>query len=288
MLLMKRIALALPLTMSLLLPPALASAQEQVPDSSGHHPFLSDRFHIDLGMFAPNKDINIRVDGSVPGEDIDLQDEVGASESESTFAIDFRWQFGRKWNFQAQAWSVDSAGRWELGEDLEWNDIVFKGQSFAEAGVDFDIVRAFLGRRIWQAPGQEFGLGIGLHWLEIGAFIAGQAFVESGDQTGETEFRRESVSAEAPLPNIGGWYMYSWSPRWVFQARTDWLSASIGDYSGGLLNVSGGVNYQPFEHVGFGLAYNYFRVDVDVEKSDWRGRIKTAQNGPFLSVNFTW
>jgi hypothetical protein len=46
--------------------------------------------------------------------------------------------------------------------------------------------------------------------------------------------------------------------------------------------------YQPFEHVGFGLAYDYFRVDMDVDKSDWRGRLKTAQNGPFLSVNFSW
>lgn len=29
-------------------------------------------------------------------------------------------------------------------------------------------------------------------------------------------------------------------------------------------------------------------ADVDVDKSDWRGRVKSSQNGPFLSVSFSW
>lgn len=271
-----------------LAPHAAAQTTDEGGGANAFHPYLSDRFHIELGLFIPDKDINLRVDGSLPGENIDFEDQVGASESENTGAVDFRWQFGKKWNFAAQAWRVNSGGRWELDENLEWEDIVLKEGTFAEVGLDLDVVRAFFGRRVWQRPGQEFGLGLGLHWLELGAFIQGQALLNVGGSDGETEFRRESVSAGAPLPNIGAWYMVSWSPRWVFQARTDWFSASIDEYAGSLTNVSAGVNYQPFEHVGFGLAYNYFRIDVDVDKTDWRGRVKSAQNGPFLSMTFSW
>jgi hypothetical protein len=143
----------------------------------------------------------------------------------------------------------------------------------------------FFGRDFYKRPGHEFGAGIGLHWLEIEGFIAGQVII---DELLDTEFRRSSVSAEAPLPNIGAWYHYSWSPRWALTTRLDWLSASVGDYSGGLINAQAGVHYRLFKNFSAGLAWNFFRIDVDVEESDWNGRIESRQSGPFLSLEASW
>ena len=101
-------------------------------------------------------------------------------------------------------------------------------------------------------------------------------------------FHRASASAAFPLPNIGAWYMYSWSPKWMMQVRADWLSATIGDYSGNLWDGQVGINYQPFKNIGFGLYYKAFLLDVDVEKSDWRGKAELNQNGPLLTLTASW
>ena len=82
--------------------------------------------------------------------------------------------------------------------------------------------------------------------------------------------------------------MYSWSPKWVASAHVDWLSVSIGDYSGGLWSASAGINFQAFKNVGFGLSYNNFVLDVDVDKSDWHGKVETRQRGPRLMVTAVW
>jgi hypothetical protein len=42
------------------------------------------------------------------------------------------------------------------------------------------------------------------------------------------------------------------------------------------------------EHVGFGLSYQYFEIDIDVEKSDWLGNVQLTQDDPFLSLNINW
>ena len=82
--------------------------------------------------------------------------------------------------------------------------------------------------------------------------------------------------------------MYSWSPNRMASASLDWLSVSIGDYSGHLLNAQVGVNYQISETFGLGLSYSAFDLDIDVNKSDWRGAIETSQSGPLVLLTASW
>ena len=111
----------------------------------------------------------------------------------------------------------------------------------------------------------DFGVGAGFHWLEISAFIRGDILVSGAPN----EFRRESVRAEFPLPNVGVWYRYSLSPKWAFRSRFDYLSVEIGDYNGSLVNASLGLNYRMFENFGFGLSYNIFELDLGITRNDW-------------------
>ena len=216
------------------------------------HPFLSDRFNITAGVFFPHKSFKIRVDGRDPEEEIDFEEALGLDDDEVVGSLTFRWRFGktRKWSLWGQYWGVsDSAGA-VLTEDIEWEDVVFQEGTFARGGVEQEIVRIFIGREFFTTqPNHEFGLGVGVHWMSLDAFIEGQVLTSEGDLV----FRRESVSEDFPLPNIGAWYGYSWGPNWLFQARLDWLSASAGDYDGGLWNGQAGIHWQAFEHIGFGF-----------------------------------
>lgn len=253
-------------------------------DDDSYHPYLSDRFNLGIGYFYPRKSLTLRVDGATTDNDIDFDETLSLDESEGTGNLTFRWRFGDKWSLWGQYWQVSSSDTAVLKEDVEWEDVVFQEGTFARGGFDVDIARIFFGREFLERPGHELGLGIGLHWMQFGAFLEGQILTDMGD----TDFYRGDVDADIPLPNIGGWYMWSWSPKWVFLARIDWLSASIGDYSGGLWNANAGVNWQFSKHVGVGLSYQAFNLNVDVDKTDWRGKVEADQSGPMLSLTATW
>jgi hypothetical protein len=249
------------------------------------HPWLEDDFIVSLGAFLPNKEFKIRVDGAVPGRDIDFDQSVAVTDDDTTGALVFRWNFGEKWSLAGQYYATDDSAQAVLTEDVAWGDSVLKAGSNVGAGVEIDLARVFFGRTFFTtAKHHEFGMGAGLHWLQIGAFLEGEVFVN--DQS--SGFQRETVSADLPLPNIGAWYWYSLSPRWLLTGRADWFSASIGDYSGSLWNAGLGVNFQAWEHVGFGLAWQLFKVDVDIDKSDWHGNAELTYDGPFLSVDVSW
>ena len=259
-----------------------AIAQE-VDNSARYHPFLTDKFHLGIGGFWPTKSVDIRVDGSVPGEEIDLDEDLGYDESDSTTSVNFRWRYSKSWSFWGQYWSVDSQGSGLLKEDIEWEDVIFKEGTLANSELDFSVLRLFLGRAFKLGANQEFGVGAGIHAIKLDGYIEGQIITGM-----TTTFHRETVKTTIPLPNIGGWYMYSWSPKWIVEARVDWLSASIGDYSGGLFHAQGGINYQFSKTFGIGLSYSNFTLDLDVDSNDWHGSVETRQNGPRLELTASW
>lgn len=270
------------LSLLLLVVSGVALAQESQP----RHPLLENRFNASLGAFVMDKSLKVSVDGreSVSGDDIDFGDQWKLGSSSTRFAGEFTWRFGEKWSLGAQYFDSSDSGRATLTEDIGWGDYVLKEGSNVGAGLSLKVARFFLGRKFSEGPSHEFGAGLGFHWMEIGAFVDGELFIND-ESTG---VRKESVSASAPLPNLGVWYDYAFSPRWLGSARLDWLDVSFDEYSGQLLNGSVSVNYMPFERIGFSLAYQYFGLDVDVDKGSWKGGVDISYNGPFISVTATW
>lgn len=279
MTILKRIVLS---SFFLMADPNVLHAQNQ----AELHPYLTQKFFVDMGVFFPERSLRIEVDGTLSGDHdpIDFQQEFGLAETDEIFSLNFGWRFGKKWELMAQYFAASASVRAVLDEDIEWNDIVFEVGTGVAVGEEFSLVRLFFARRFNTAEHHNLGIGAGLHWLEIAAFIEGT--VVGG--IGGGAFRRESVRAGVPLPNIGIWYTRSLSPKWAIRTRLDWFSASIGDYGGQIINASAGLNYQLFEHFGLGLNYNFFELSVNVDKSDWRGEVTTRYDGLFANFSFYW
>ena len=260
--------------------PVMASAQT----SGDQHPMLTEAFSLQVGGFLPSKRVDFRVGGVSPGEDIDFDNNVAIANTDTTGSGVFRWRFGDKWSVWGQYWKSNESNTATLQEDVIWDDTTFEVGTNVGAGFDLSVARLFFGRIFSSGQQHEFGMGLGLHWLKFGAFIEGEAII-NGESAG---FRRESVDANAPLPNIGAWYWYAITPRWLVTTRLDWLGATIGEYSGSLWNANAGINFQAWQNVGFGLSYQYFRINLDVDKPDWNGGADLTYRGPFISLNVNW
>ena len=264
-------------------PPVHADTSSPV---SGRHAILENPWFVSMGAFIIDKQLQIRVNGSttIIDDKIDFGEQWRFDNNETSFAGELRWRFGEKWSVSAQYFGTRDASRAILDEDVEWGDYTFKVGTNVGAGIGFDIARVFFGRTFSEGQNYEFGAGLGFHWMEIEAWIDGEAFIN--DQS--TGIRRESVDAAAPLPNLGAWYRYAFSSKWLATARIDWLDVDFDEYGGQLLNSSLAINYMLGDHLGVTLAYQYFGLDVDVDASSWRGSIDLSSQGPFLSLTATW
>ncbi len=259
--------------------PQLTDAAE----SEDLHPYLERGFSLDLGVFFPDRELDLRVNGSLVGDndEIDFDQRRRVKRGDEIFSAEVSWRFRGRWSVVGQYFKSEDSNRAVLGEDIEWGDVVFGAGSNAAVGTNFSLTRIFFGRQLNTGKSHDVGIGGGLHLFDIGAFIEGTILIN-----GTPSSARRSVSSDALLPNISAWYKYSISPRWALRARFDLLSADVGDYDGLLLNVALGVNFRAFEHVGFGLNYNYFELDVGIDKSDWRGDFETIYDGVYVNASF--
>jgi hypothetical protein len=253
---------------------------------SGIHPFLSSKFNLSIGGFLPRKDIKLSARGTFEDDEflIDFDETFEGGETEEVFALYFLWRFGKKWLLSAELYSTDFREGAVLEEDKEWNDVLFPAGSFARAGFSTDLYRVVFGRHFYTSERGEFGVGIGIHWLKLAAFMEGEAIID--DST--SGFRRESVGANAPLPNLSFWYVHAFNSRWAAFTRLDIFSASVKEYSGGLWNTVVGVEYQVSRKFGVSLSYKNFVLDLDVDKRGWYGQLEYTQTGPFMAVTATW
>ncbi len=245
---------------------------------------LTAKYHAAVGAYFGSGDFKISVDGTTEGTGIDFNRSLDADESSASPFGSLRWRFGEKWSLGMQAFQLEVSGGRVLQQDVQFGDVTFRQGSRVDAGLDTSVIRAFVGRTFSTGPQYEFGAGVGLHWMQLDAFLSGEIFVN--DQS--SGISRENVSADLPLPNIGAWYWYAPSNRWLFTSRLDWLSASVGDYSGSLWNVGLGVQYQMTKHFGIGAEYEYFDLDGDVDDSNWTGSANISTTGPSLFLTATW
>jgi hypothetical protein len=253
----------------------VANAEEEV------HPFITDKFSVQMGLFMPSKNLKLSVDGAVAGvnQEFDWEAATGFEDDDEVFMLEGKWRFGEKWSFRAQYYETNKSSRAVLEEDVYWrNNIILAGSSVT-AGTEFSLVRTFFGRSFDNRANVDTGIGLGLHWLEIGAFI-------NPDVNTIGDLSAAKVSG--PLPNFGAWYYYSPSPKWFLGGRLDWLDAKIDKYDGGITNVSAGVNYQLFQHVGIGVKYQLFRLNVNIDEDKWNGSVKLDYKGPFIYLSGSW
>ena len=259
-------------------------AQDQ---DSDFHPALSDNFVLGVGAFRSDNAFKISASvGEEISNEIDFGDSVGVDETSTLFNAQLRWKFGkkRKWSLWGQYFENDAKGDATLTEDVQWEGLIFREGTFVEGGVNIAIARLFLGYSIVKRPQHDFGVGAGIHNLDLSAFIGGE--VKINDET--TGYQRAEVGASQPLPNIGTWYNFSPAKRWLLHGRVDWISANVDVYDGTMWNFNAGVNFQAWKHIGFDLSYQYFDIELSVDDGDWIGRAKMSYSGPVVSMTVNW
>ena len=252
------------------------------------HNAIDSKYFVSLTDFFASRVFEAKANGSVtpavPVQYVDFESDLNLADSPEMFVAEFRWQFGQKWNLGLQYFSSTRSGRKVLEETIEWNDLVYEVGVDVFAKTEIDITRIVLSRIFIQSDGHDLRLAAGLHWLDVGAELRGEATLDDDS----TAFTTSRNSVSLPIPNIGAAYQYSPSAKWLFGLRADWFSATVGDYSGGIWNVMANANYQIGEKFGLGVGYQFFQLDGALKEEKWRGDLRVQFDGPFIQITGFW
>lgn len=264
----------------------LCAGATRAQETRNVHPLLTTEWWVDVGAYYPERKFTLSADGAITGgnEDYEFDQQLGVRDRDPLFEAQIGWQFGEKWGVAAQFFETSRRASATLEEDIEWEDVVYEVGADISAGTDLSVTRIVFSRKFIDNGPHDLRLAAGLHLLDLGAFIAGQARIEDMS----TEYRRSSNSVSAPLPNIGAWYRYSPSNKWLFSVRADWLEATVDDTSGSITNLAAGFNYSLFDNFGVGLGYQRFGIDIEIKEKNWRGTADVTFSGPYLFLTGYW
>lgn len=247
---------------------------------------FDDRVAIQVGAYFANVDsaFQIGLPNGGPGTSVDLEDDLGLDRNAVRPAVEIGWRINDDWVLTGEFYALGRESTRRLEREITIGDTTYPVNGRVTGGFDSDVYRLTITNLVFQRPTFEFGVAGGVHMTDFVLFVEGEGSV--GGNPGA--FRQERRRLFAPLPTIGG--IFRWQPtgRITVSANVDWLSLTIGDYSGRLINAEAGAAYRVWRRVDVGVLLRRVDYRVDVSRDNWEGGARYRMAGPsvFLQVGF--
>ena len=124
----------------------------------------------------------------------------------------------------------------------------------------------------------NFGVGAGLHVMELSASISGE--LTAGGMT--IDQGTGASDSTAPLPNVYFYGDYAFTPTLAATASIGWFGLEVDKYDGELVSVSANLEYRPWDNFGVGIGYTLVNVDISIDETDSLIDFEIDASGPRL------
>jgi len=260
---------------------------------------------IRIGGFYSNSNSSMDVTNPILGEDfkIDFEQDLNLEESQFLPFFEIFHHFNDKhlvfidWKQLHRSAEVQSLST-PFQVDLDDKIFDVKVGSQLKTTLNIDIARIGYGYSFFQGNHYNMGVSLGLHAMfvktgfegTVGACIEGENIDDCGI-TAVPNVVDEKITA--PLPDIGLYGIYEFSPGFSFRAHAQYFQIKLDDLDGRLIDVRAGIEAEISKNWHMTAAFNYYEVDVDYEqKSDIEDVSVANYNlsysfiGPMLSVSY--
>jgi hypothetical protein len=249
-----------------------ASPPPQAEPQPAAYPNMYRRMGLSLGAaFYSNFDSTAQIDTSTSvGTVLDLEDFLGIDDDSLVARVDAFYSFSPRHRIDLSLYDIERDGRRAIEDDIQVGPVVIPAGE-VDTQLDTLIVKAAYRYNFVADTRTAIGASLGLHTLGIDLAI------ESVDFEVSEEFR-----ATAPLPVLGLHGEYALSERWKLLGSTELFQIDLGYAEGFLADNRLALEHDLFEHVGWGLAFNGFQLDAEVEDSPLVTDLEYAYQGLFL------
>ena len=248
---------------------ALPLGPLQEDETDGYYDNLYRRFGLSVGYgVLDNFDSTVRVDsGVLIGAVLDMEDFLGIDESQGVGRIDAHYAFNRRHRIDLSYYDIARDGRRTVPNDIQVGNVLIPA---GEVDSEFDTLILKLDYRYNFVADERttIGASFGFHVMGIDlAFRSDQFNVE------------EEFNVDAPLPVLGLHAAYALSHKWSLSASSEFFQVDVGDFSGTLIDNRLTLAHDWFEHFGWGIGFNGFSLDAELEDDNLTSDIEYAYQG---------
>ena len=247
---------------------------------------LDDRYWIEASVMWADLDTrgDFRLPKAPEGGQIDFEGDLGMDDRETLGAISGGYRYSERLTFGADIYRLDRSSTEVLKRDIPFEIVTFPATATIDSNFRSDIYRFTVGYSLIRREDLEAGVAVGLHATDFNIELAGRGQV--GPVEVDQVVRRRAFLA--PLPTAGAFGVWRPTPKVTFNGRADYLSLSLGDYHGGVLNMQAVAAYAVSDRVDLGVMYRFVDYDLSIEKRRWAGGLRYQFSGPavFLRASF--
>ncbi len=259
---------------------------------------INDPWRIYVGAFHATVDSKIGINGDVlpPGPPIDIEDILGVDDSKTVAWGGIGWRFAQRHSLEAEFFTLErSASITQPFEPpLQIGDTIIESGTVGTS-YDTSVYRLTYGFSAIRNERSDLRLLAGLHFAELKTDIGIEGAICDPTTTPSTPpgcpplgTSTENEDVSAPLPHFGVAYAYALTPTVGINVGVMGFAIELDNIDGSIIEVDADIAWQPFRHVGFGLGYRYFNVDVESKGSDLNGKFEFEYYGPTLFVQATF
>jgi hypothetical protein len=166
-----------------------------------------------------------------------------------------------------------------IDQEISWGDEIFPVNAEVQSKFDFDVYQLGYEYALRRRESHELAASIGLHVTDLSASLSARGSVGDG---GPGRAGAETGSATAPLPVIGLNGLWALPNDLWLNATAQYFYLKTGDYKGRIQDYRVALTWQPQKWLGVGIGYDYFLLDVDVDRPRFTGTLDWTYRGPML------
>ena len=152
------------------------------------------------------------------------------------------------------------SGHAVLDHEIEGGGITLPIGANLDTVFNFDIIRTTYSYAILQDDRMRIAIGLGVYVVPLKYSLGlettgGRTDVEAADVT-------------FPLPTVALRADFLLVPKLYLTTSIDAMYLEISNFKGSIYDINAALEYRPWKHVGFGVGYNSFSVNVQGHGSD--------------------
>ena len=242
-----------------------------------------EKFSIQGGAFFAALSNQVTVGSPGAGVAVDLEQALGLDTQNTVFRLGTLYRIGEKRRHRVDLdylyFNRDSTKT--IGEGIVVDNVSLGAGTVVETTFNYQIIRAAYSYSFFQDDRMDLAASFGLFVMPIKFEMSASGL---GSSQGDFNFT-------APLPAFGLRGDFAITPRWMLRTNMDFFYLEYGSFKGALVDARVAVEYNPWEHFGFGLGLDTFKLklsaeDEDYPSIDFQGNIKSQFLGVQLYARY--
>ena len=231
---------------------------------------IEDRAALEVALWNTSIDTIIRADATPqqPGTTLSAETELGFKRKKLTPDFELTLFPGNRHILRLNGFSSRRTGEIKLKNTVKFDADTYNAGDVIDSTLNINMVGLTYGYRLLKARRYDLAADVRVQIAQFETNV-----------TGPTNSNRKADSIVLPLPMVGVEGHVEVFNKWNLAGRYQWLGTTIGTTHGVIGDWRLGLRWQYSQHLGMGLDYRTFNINVDAKGGSHPGAADLRYRG---------